>query len=211
MRINRTVADFFSGRGMEGGSVLFSALVLLFLAGILIRVHLVFTSPLIEYDPHYEFSDELRQHYTGLLKADGSGPDLAQEPGAFSYKKFILTSQIGTSNWHPPAYHIACALLGAVSPGHMQRLVQIFTLLCNLAALALAIFILKSYFGKDLAPVILGANLLVFLPGHIAFSNTASNDILFAPLTALLLLLTLHWELDSKSTRKVVLDRKSVV
>jgi len=158
----------------------FGLFIILALTGLLLRVHLAARSPsLSQYDHHFEYIEEIRAHYS----APSAG---------LSFPAFMR----GTANpqrWHPPAYHMLGALAGSLRPNAPAVPLKILSVLCGFLTLWLSFLILRHFFGEDYELTLPALTLLLFLPGHIALSNLASNDVLVGPVSALFLLLSLKW------------------
>jgi 4-amino-4-deoxy-L-arabinose transferase-like glycosyltransferase len=178
---------------------LFSALLL---AGVGLRVHTVARIPgLAEYDPHFEYAEEVRAHYAAVAAAPY--PGLRQKLDGYNFSKSVRGFQ-NRMRWHPPVYYLSCALAGALSPADAALPVKIFSLLCDLATLWLLFLLLRHFYKDDYELILPALALLLFLPGHISFANLANNDVLFAPVCLLFLLLSLKWTEEPLSPGRVI-------
>ncbi|MDD5210165.1 MAG: hypothetical protein PHV36_12310 [Elusimicrobiales bacterium] len=165
---------------------LFSALLL---AGLALRVHTVARIPgLAEYDPHFEYAEEVRAHYAAVAAEPYTG--LREKLDGYNFSKSVRGFQ-NRMRWHPPVYYLSCALAASLYPADTALPVKIFSLLCNLAALWLLFLLLRHFYKDDYELTFPALCLLLFLPGHISFANLANNDVLFAPVCLLFLLLSL--------------------
>lgn len=166
----------------------FALLAAALLAGVWMRLDLVLTRPLISYDPHESLCEAIRQQYAArpAIGADRSG--------WVGYGRFMaLDPDPHHMRWHPPAYHMLCAALGA-GGSDMSSVLKAVSLACNIAVLLLVLLLLKHLFPGEPLLVLMGLGSVLFLPGHVVFSDLANNDVLLAALCALFLLLTLRRE-----------------
>lgn len=178
---------------------LFSALLL---AGLALRLHTAARTPgLSEYDPHFEYVEEVRAHYAAVAAAPYAG--LRQKIDAYNFSKSVRGFQ-NRMRWHPPAYYLSCALAGSLYPRDIAVPIKIFSLLCNFSTLWLLFLVLRHFYKDDYELILPALSLLLFLPGHIAFSNLANNDVLFAPVCLLFLFLSTKWAEEPLCPARIV-------
>lgn len=175
----------------------------LFAAGAFLRVQTAGLPVVFQYDPYFELAAETRAHYAGLAAACGSPVRCLRDAAKFSYTRFQQDAAAGLK-WTPPLHNLIVGALMAAAPDPVGA-AQLWSLLCNFLSLGLLFLLLRHYFGGELAPVLLGLNLALFLPAHIYFSNFASPDVTYAALCGAFLLAAAKMEPDGKRWGAVTL------
>ncbi|MBI5209666.1 MAG: hypothetical protein HY927_06830 [Elusimicrobia bacterium] len=172
-------------------------------AGLVLRANVIRTPFLFQYDPHLDHIREIHAHYAALRREPSRDRTVLERIGAYGFHRFLLTTKSPLA-WHPPAHHIACALLAAAAPRHALLVLKTYVWACNILTIFLALMILRHFFRDSPGLILLGLSLILFLPAHITFCNLMSNDVTLSVLCALFLYLSLRWEIDDKGLAAVV-------
>ena len=178
--------------------ILFIIFIVLFILAILLRIHLAHYPSIFVDTNHLGRIEEISSYYISLFNTNNPNHPFIKNIGYYFCPDFLYASTVGI-NWHPPAYHITCALLSTINYHKHIFIIKLYNLFFNLFTIYILFLLLRHLFKKDYELIFLGLNLLMFLPAHIFFSNYCTNDVLFVFLCTLFLLLSMKYDIDNRS------------